>query len=66
MFPCAAIDAKTVISCLEELFAVFGMPSCIHSDWGSAFVSLKLITFLHLFGVPCNKTSMYNARGNGE
>jgi len=31
VFPCSSLDAKTVISCLNRLFAVFGMPAYIHS-----------------------------------
>ena len=51
VFPCAAIEAETVILCHKELFSVYGMPSCVHSDWGLAFIPQELITFVHLCGV---------------
>jgi len=38
-FPYSSVDAKTVISCLNRLFALFGMPAYIHSDKGTAFMS---------------------------
>ena len=31
-FPCSNIDARTVIACLNQLFAIFGMPSYVHAD----------------------------------
>ena len=33
-FPCRSTDAETVISCLNQLFALFGMLAYIHSDQG--------------------------------
>jgi len=65
-FPCVKIDSQTVINCFNELFALFGMPSYIHSDQGPAFVSRELITYLHERGIACSRTSTYNAPGNGQ
>ena len=65
-FPCSCVDAKTVISCLNGLFALFGMPAYIHSDRGTAFMSHALTSYLHRHGVACSKTSVYNAHGNGQ
>jgi len=57
-FPCSSVDAKTVISCLNGLFALFGMPAYIHSDRGTAFMSYALTSYLHRHGVACSKTSV--------
>jgi len=37
--PSSSVDAKTVISCLNRLFALFGMPAYIHSDRDTAVMS---------------------------
>ena len=36
-FPCESIDAKTVIASLNQLFAIFGLPSYVHSDRAATF-----------------------------
>jgi len=65
-FPCRSTDAETVISCLNQLFTLFGMPAYVHSDRGLAFVSHDLISYLHQRGISCSNTSIYNPRGNGQ
>ena len=65
-FPCRSTDAETVISCLNKLFTLFGMPAYVHSDRGPAFVSHDLISYLHQRGIGCSNTSIYNPRGNGQ
>ena len=45
-FPCPDMTATTIIKCLCQLFAIFGMPSFIHSDRGSSFMSEALRQFL--------------------
>jgi len=65
-FPCSSVDAKTVISCLNRLFALFGMLAYIHSDRGTAFMPHALTSYLHLHIVACSKTSAYNAPANGQ
>jgi len=65
-FPCSSVDAKTVISCLNRLFALFGMLAYIHSDRGTAFMSHALTSYLHRHSVACSKTSVYNAPANGQ
>ena len=65
-FPCRSTDATTVIACLNDLFAVFGMCAYIHSDCGSAFLSTELVSYLHCRGIACSRTSVYNPRGNGQ
>ena len=57
-FPCPSVDAKTVISCLNGLFALLGMSAYIQSDRGTAFMSHALTSYLHRHGVACSKTSV--------
>ena len=45
VFPCQDINSSTVIKCLCQLFAIFGMPSYVHSDRGSSLISEELKQF---------------------
>ena len=64
-FPCADMTSATVIKCLCQLFAIFGMPSYIHSDRGSSFKSEELKRFLHGRGIATSRTTGFNPQGNG-
>ena len=64
-FPCANMTSGTVIDCLCQLFAIFGMPSYIHSARGSAFMSSELRQFLRSRGIACSRTTAFNPGGNG-
>lgn len=65
-FPCADLSSKTVIRCLTQLFAMFGMPQYVHSDRGTGFVSSELRDFLHTRGVSTSQTTAYNPTGNSQ
>ena len=65
-FPCQDMTSATVINCLIQVFAIFGMPQYIHSDRGAAFMSNELKTFLHEKGIVTSRTTPYNPRGNGQ
>ena len=65
-FPCVDISSSTVIDCLHRLFTIFGLPSYIHSDRGSAFMSSELRSFLHEKGVATSRTTPYNPSGHGQ
>lgn len=65
-FPCKDVSASTVISCLKELFCIFGTPLYIHSDRGASFMSEELRKFLIPLGVACSRTTPYNPQGNGQ
>ena len=60
------MESKTVIQCLTQLFSLFGMCSCIHSDNAASFTSREFLDFLHKFGIPVSRTSVYNPRCNGQ
>ena len=66
VYPCCSVDATTVIDCLSNLFSLFGLPSYIHSDRGSAFMSEKLQSYLLSLGVATSRTTPYNPRGNSQ
>ena len=66
IFPCPDVTTKTVIESLCSLFSLFGMPSYIHSDRGSSFMSQELRDFLNQRGIACSRTTPYNPEGNGQ
>lgn len=66
VFPCANMYSSTVISCLKQLFSLFGMPAYVHSDRGSQFMSKEVSDFLMNSGVAQSRTTPYNPRGNGQ
>ena len=65
-FPCAVVAAATVIKHLTNLFSVFGNPSFVHSDQGTAFMSEELKRFLHSRGIATSQTTAFNPQGNGQ
>ena len=65
-FPCSDMTASTIIKCFCQLFSLFGMPSYIHSDRGSSFMSYELKNFLHSKGIATSRTTSFNPKGNGQ
>ncbi|KAA5553970.1 transposase family protein, partial [Pseudomonas aeruginosa] len=51
---------------LNNLFMIFGMPSYVHSDRGTAFLSAEVQEFLHVRGIATSRTTAYNPQGNGQ
>ena len=66
IFPCKDMTAPTVIKCLQEIFAMFGMAGYIHSDNGPSLVSKELREALLKLGIPYSNSSVYNPQGNGQ
>ena len=60
------MTAATVIKCFCSLFSIFGMPSYVHSDRGSNFMSHELKEFLHSKGIATSRTTPFNPKGNGQ
>ena len=60
------MHAQTVIKCLNELFTVCGVPSCIHSDNASYFRSYELKQFLTGLGIATSYSSVYHPTGNSQ
>ena len=65
-FPCPDMTATTIVKCLCQMFAIFGMPSFIHSDRGPSFMSEELKHFLQGRGIAMSRTTPYNPQGNGQ
>lgn len=65
-FPCQNSDSPTVIKWLTSIFDIFGTPSSIHSDNGSAFISQEFRAFMLRKGISWSNSTKYNARGNGQ
>ena len=66
VYPVSNTDTPTVITCLSQLFSIFGMPAYIHSDRGSSFMSEELKTYLHTKGIATSRTTAYNPQCNGQ
>ena len=65
-FPCKDMTSTSVISCFNQLFAVFGMPGYIHNDRAQDFLSQEVKDYLNNHGIATSRTSRYNPRGNGQ
>ena len=65
-YPCAEQTTDTVISCLNNLFSIFGMPSFIHSDRGAAFMADAFKSYLAEKGIAQSRTTPYNPTGNSQ
>ena len=60
------MEACTVITCLNQLFALFVMPNYVHTDRAATFMSQELSSYFQRRGIACSRTSAYNAPGNGQ
>ena len=64
--PCPDTSASTIITSLQNIFSLFGMPTFIHSDRGSSFMSNELKSYLTSQGIATSRTTAYNPAGNGQ
>lgn len=46
-FACSHMRSSSVVTCLSQLFAIFGLPVYIHSGHAASFLSSDLVNFLH-------------------
>ena len=65
-YPCSNMQAPTVIKCLNDLFTMCGVPSCVHSDDASYFRSYELKQFLSGLGIATSHSSIYHPTGNSQ
>ena len=65
-FALKAISALSVTSCLDKLFAIFGVPGFIHTDRETQFMSSEFQNFCSGKGISLSRTTPYNPRGNGQ
>ena len=66
VYACKNLKASTIIEKLTDLFCMFGLPSYVHTDQGTNFMSYEFKSWLHSLGVPTSRTTRYNPRGNGQ
>lgn len=65
-FPISSITSESVISCLRQLFALFGTPNFIHTDRGLQFVSKEFQDFCTEAGISHSTTTPYHPSSNGQ
>ena len=66
VFPCKDMTSGTVVKCLDQIFAIFGQTSFIHSDNFTSLISTELRDHLLKLGIGYSNCSGYNPRGNGQ
>ena len=59
-------SSQTAILCLMTIFSIFGLPSFIHSDRGTLFMSEEFKQFLLWLGIGSSNTTAYNPRVNSQ
>ena len=64
-FSCRGTSAKSIISGLDQVFSMFGIPAYIHSD-RSAFMNAEFKRYLFDKGIASSRTTSYNPAGNGQ
>ena len=60
------ITTDSLLSCLQQLFALFGTPSFVHSDRGSQFMAEDFDSQLLQWGIALSRTTPYNPQGKGQ
>ena len=66
IYACKNLKASTIIEKLTDLFCMFGLPSYVHTDQGSNFMSYEFKSWLHSSGVPTSRIIRCSPRGNGQ
>ena len=55
-FACTSTNTDSVIQSLNQIFIVFGMPSYIHSDRGTSFLSKEVREYLTNLGIATSNS----------
>jgi len=58
--------SQYVIKCLDQLFALCGMPNYVHSDLGRSFISQELKDYFLRRGVASSHSTPYHPTGNAQ
>ena len=66
MLSLTSTTTSAVISCIKDVFAHFGVVSCLISDNGPQLVSAKFKDFASKYGFDHVTTSPYLPNSNGE
>ena len=65
-FACTSTNTDSVIQSLNQIFIVFGMPSYIHSDRGTSFLSKEVREYLTNLRIATSQTTPYHPQGNDQ
>ena len=64
-YPCPNMNFETV-KCLNDLFTLCGVPSCVHSDNARSFLSREIKHFFTERGIATSHCSIYHPTGNSQ
>ena len=63
-FPCKDQSTTTIMNCISQLFVLFGLPMCVHSDRRAGFMAKEFKEYLTIQGIS---TSIpYHPTGNSQ
>ena len=65
-YPCPNMYSETVIKCLNDLFTLCSVPSCVHSDNARSFLSREIKDFFTERGIATSHCSVYHPTGNSQ
>ena len=63
-FTCTSTNIDSVTQSLNQIFMVFGMPSYIHSDRETSFLSKEVHEYLTNLRIATSRTTPYHPQGN--
>ena len=65
-FSCKDQTALTIMNCLSQLFVLFRLPMCVHSDRGTGFMAKELREYLTIRGISVSNSTPYHPTGNSQ
>ena len=60
------VNSETIIKCLNHLFALCGIPSCVYSDNARNFLSREIKDFFTGLGIASGNCFIYQSTGNSQ
>ena len=60
------MHSETVIKCINDLFTLCGVPSCVHSDNARNFLSREIKDYLTRRGIATSHCSIYHPTENSQ
>ena len=63
-FPCKDQSATTIMKYLSQMFVLFGLPMCVHSDRGAGFMAKEFKQYLTIRGI--SNSTPYHPTGNSQ
>ena len=65
-YPCPNMYSETVIKCLNDLFTLCSVPTCVHSDNARSFLSREIKDFFMERGIATSHCSVYHPTGSSQ